>query len=471
MANDFIVDIEGKQLVSNFLSTRALGSQSFVYGDQPTISVRLVEANSNDADLPWRQVDLTGKTIRVAIGDPGGDPTDGTYTLTFDGDTTSALNHDDDVATVQAALDLLASIVSAGGVTVSSTQAGSSGFRVSFDTVGAQTLITADTTALTPSSSAFIFEQQAGDGSTKEVQLVNFETDPAAYVELTDDMASPAVDVTTVRDGATGTIAEQQRIIITGDPYAGTYSLTFDAEESSAISFDASTDEIVTVVEALASIGVGNVTVTGTSLDYTIEFNKSLGDIGEGTGDASNLSGSIGKTGTLDLNVTGIIEILNGASTVQTKLEIVEFTISGSKDTTVFQQTCTVNQDVIPGTPASTTPLPDYPDRTEVFPVPKDVTGTSYTLDIGDTQSWLRTTNAASVAITVPPESSVDFDLGAAIAIEQAAAGQVTIVEGAGVTVNKPLTQTRTTRSLSSVVLLVKVAADEWTLSGDTDFE
>jgi hypothetical protein len=70
----------------------------------------------------------------------------------------------------------------------------------------------------------------------------------------------------------------------------------------------------------------------------------------------------------------------------------------------------------------------------------------------------------------VPPESSVDFDLGAAIAIEQAAAGQVTIVEGAGVTVNKPLTQTRTTRSLSSVILLVKVAADEWTLSGDTDF-
>ena len=470
MAYDFIVDVANRKLITNFLSTRALGRQTFTYGDQPTVSVRLVESNSNDADLPWNQIDLTGKTIRLAIGNPGGDPTDGTYILTFDGDPTTALQHDATIAEIQTAIDLLPSIISAGGVTIAGSQAGFSGFRVTFTTVGARTLITADTTALTPSSSAFIFEEQAGDGSTKEIQLINFETDPAAYIELTTDMASPSIAVTTVRAGVTGTVAEQQRVIISNDPFAGTFSLTFDAEESSAIPFDASTDEIVSAIEGLASIGTGNVTVTGSSLDFTVEFNKSLGDIGEGTGDATNLSGAIGKTGTLDLNVTGIIELLNGASSASSTLEIVEFTITGSKDSTVFQGAATVNQDVIPGTPASTTPLPDFPDRTEVFPIPEDITGTTYTLDIGDTQSWLRTTNAAAVAITVPPNSSVAFGLGSAIAIEQAAAGQVTIVEGSGVTVNKPLTQTRTTRSLSSVILLVKVDTNEWTLSGDTDF-
>ena len=470
MANDFICDTEGKRLLVNFLSTRAEGRQTFVYGDQPTISVRLVESNSNDADLPWTQTDLTGKSIRVGIGNPGGDATGGSYILTFGADSTAALDWDSTAAEVDVALNALASVVTAGGVTVSSSQEGFSGFRVSFDAVGAQSLITVDTVALTPTSSSYVFEEQVGDGSTKEVQLVNFETDPAAYVELTDDMADPSIAITTIRAGVTATTAEQQRIIISGEPWAGTYSLTFDGEESSVISYDASTDEIVTAVAALPSIGTGNVTVTGSSLDYTIEFNKSLGDIGAGTGDVSNLSGYVGKTGVLDLNVTGVVELLNGAKTVESTLEIVERTTSGAKDRTVFQGRCTVNQDVIPNTPPTGTPLPSYPTSGEVFPVPTSITGTTYTLTLGDYQSWKQTTNAAAVTVTIPPFSSVALAIGTAVVIEQYAAGQVTIVEGAVVTVNKPLTQTRTTRSLSSTVLLYKTAEDEWSLSGDTDF-
>jgi hypothetical protein len=473
MANDFIVDVKTGRLISDFLSTKAAGRPGFIYGDKPDISVRLVETNSNDADLPWTQLDLTGKTIRLAIGNPGGDATGGTYILDFDGDPTTALLYNTEAADVQTALNLLPSIISAGGVTVAAFGTVSSGYRVTFDSAGVRDLITADSSALTPSTSTFIATVQAGDGSTKAAQIVTFETDANAYVELTDDLpTTPVIEVTTVTQGNVGNdTPEVQRVVITGDPHAGTYSLSIDSQVTDAIAFDASTDEIETALESLSSIGAGGVTtVTGSSIDYTVTFHRSLGNVDEAVPDPSNLSGPVGKTGELDLNTTGMLELLDGASSTTSVLEIIEFTISGSKESTVLQTNCTVTQDVVPSTPPSATPAPDYPDRVEVFPVPVEISGTSYTLDVGDIQSYLYTTNSSPVAITVPPFSSEAFSPGDAVLIEQYGTGQVTIVQGSGVDVRKPTTQTRTTRSQYSTILLVNKLTDDWTLSGDTDF-
>ena len=146
---DYIVDVENKRLVSSFLSTRTTTPEAAVFGDTPDITVRLVESNDDGVDLPWRYVDLTGYSIRVAIGNPGGDPTAGTFTLTFDGDTTAALTINATAAEIDTELNGLASMVTAGGCTVSAVSAG---YQVSFDTVGAQNIITATTDGLFPSS-------------------------------------------------------------------------------------------------------------------------------------------------------------------------------------------------------------------------------------------------------------------------------------------------------------------------------
>ena len=407
---DYIVDVENKRLISSFRSTRSTSPEAVVFGDTPDISVRMVESNEGSFDLPWRYVDLTGYSIRVAIGNPGGDPTAGTFTLTFDGDTTAALDYDATAAEIDTELNGLASMVTAGGCTVSAVSAG---YQVSFDTVGAQNIITATTDGLFPSSSAYIYESITGDGSTNEVQVVTLEVDNSAYVELTTDIAAPSATVTTVREGVTATTSELQRVEISGDPYLGTWSVTIAGSTSAAIAVDADLADITTAIEGIAGIGAGNVVVTGSVLDFTIQFAASLGNVGTAVIDVANLTGSVGKTGSLDLNTNQMLELLAGAASASSTLEIVKYDTGNSTSSTVLQQAITCRQDVIPDSPASVTPFPTYAAASHTH-TESDITdlGTAVTLN-ADTNlvgnGWFLDTDTLSEddAEKVPSQQSV----------------------------------------------------------------
>lgn len=92
--------------------------------------------------------------------------------------------------------------------------------------------------------------------------------------------------------------------------------------------------------------------------------------------------------------------------------------------------------------------------------------GTAITLALTDASKYIRTTDAAGVTITVPPQSSVAWAADTEIHIEQASTGAVTITAGAGVTINKPTGYNAKTMSQYAVVTLKRVAADTWTLIG-----
>jgi len=407
---DYIVDVENKRLVSSFLSTRTTTPQAAIFGDTPNITVRLVEGNDDGVNLPWRYVDLTGYSIRVAIGNPGGDPASGTFTLTFDGDTTAALDYNATAAEIDTELNGLASMVTAGGCTVSAV---SSGYQVAFDTVGAQNTITATTDSLFPASSAYIYEATTGDGSTNEVQVVTLEVDNSAYVELTTDIAAPSATVTTVREGVTDTTSELQRVEIDGDPYLGTWSVTIGGNTSAAISVDADTADITTAIEGITGIGAGNVVVTGSVLDFTIQFDSSLGNVGTAVIDVANLTGAIGKTGSIDLNTNQMLELLGGAASASSTLEIVKYDTGNSTSDTVLQQAITCRQDVIPDTPASATPFPTYAAASHTH-TESDITdlGTAVTLNADTNISangWFLDTDTLSEndAEKVPSQQSV----------------------------------------------------------------
>jgi hypothetical protein len=74
--------------------------------------------------------------------------------------------------------------------------------------------------------------------------------------------------------------------------------------------------------------------------------------------------------------------------------------------------------------------------------------------------------NAAAITLTVPLNSSVAFDTGAIVNIQQIGAGQVTISGAAGVTINGTGTKTRAQWSAAS---LIKTATNTWTLIGDIE--
>lgn len=92
--------------------------------------------------------------------------------------------------------------------------------------------------------------------------------------------------------------------------------------------------------------------------------------------------------------------------------------------------------------------------------------GTSYTLVLTDAGKVLETTNAASVTITIPPNSSVAFATGTWIDFYQYGAGQVTLAPGAGVTLRAADSKLKT-RAQYSALTIVKRGTDEWVVFGD----
>lgn len=88
-----------------------------------------------------------------------------------------------------------------------------------------------------------------------------------------------------------------------------------------------------------------------------------------------------------------------------------------------------------------------------------------YTLVLTDANKAVELTKATAGTVTVPPNSSVTFPVGTVIEVVQTGAGQVSIVAGAGVTINNA--SSLSSRAQWSSLGLRKRATDTWLLTGD----
>lgn len=93
-------------------------------------------------------------------------------------------------------------------------------------------------------------------------------------------------------------------------------------------------------------------------------------------------------------------------------------------------------------------------------------TGVAYTLVAADAGKLVTCSNAAAVTVTVPPESSVNFDVGAKVGVAQLGAGAVSVAGGSGVTVSS-LNSNTNIAGQYGVASLVKTGSDAWLLEGD----
>ncbi|SDH79477.1 hypothetical protein SAMN05421742_11320 [Roseospirillum parvum] len=94
--------------------------------------------------------------------------------------------------------------------------------------------------------------------------------------------------------------------------------------------------------------------------------------------------------------------------------------------------------------------------------------GRTYTLALADDGRLIRCTNAETITVTVPAQSSVAWPAGAVVHIEQGGAGTVTVAGARGVTVNSRDGMDSTVGQ-HSVATLMRVAEDTWTLTGDIE--
>jgi hypothetical protein len=102
----------------------------------------------------------------------------------------------------------------------------------------------------------------------------NHATMTATDVSLANDKF--AITVTTTQEPRLPGNS-QQLIYLTGNPPGGTFTLTFDGQTTSGIAYNASASTIDTALEGLSNIGSGDLTVTGSAGGpWTVTFGGSL---------------------------------------------------------------------------------------------------------------------------------------------------------------------------------------------------
>jgi N-acyl-L-homoserine lactone synthetase len=93
-------------------------------------------------------------------------------------------------------------------------------------------------------------------------------------------------------------------------------------------------------------------------------------------------------------------------------------------------------------------------------------TGTTYDVVLSDDGKLITCDNAASIALTIVPNSSVAFGIGTQINIMQLGAGTVTITAGAGVTLRSAGSKLKTDAQYA-VATCLKIASDTWVVVGN----
>jgi hypothetical protein len=93
-------------------------------------------------------------------------------------------------------------------------------------------------------------------------------------------------------------------------------------------------------------------------------------------------------------------------------------------------------------------------------------TGTTYTLVLTDAHKMVTLSNASAITATIPPNSSVAFDVGDQVNLMQLGAGQVTVAAGSGVTLRSAGSLVKTSAQYA-VATALKIASDEWVLIGN----
>lgn len=183
----------------------------------------------------------------------------GTFTLTFRGETSSAISATASAATVQTALRQMGTIGSA-NVSCSGGALGTAAVLVTFT------------------------------GTLGDQPIESLTADTANVLG-----ASVSLSVATLQEGSPGA-DEVQTLNLYGSPSGGTFTLTFDGQTTSGIAYNANAATIQAALEALSNIGVGDVTVTGGPLPgstVTVTFGGALANtnVAEMTANPASLTG------------------------------------------------------------------------------------------------------------------------------------------------------------------------------------
>src|SRR6187399_208160 len=156
MARPIYIDTDARAFVKGPTDQSRVNPADFFNQDKEEINLYFLERTGVQG-RPFAFLDKAASSARVGLGVQRAVPTDGELSLTWEGDTTTQFSQDASADVVSTAFNALASVVTAGGATITKAT-NSRRWRVKWTTNGARSAITANTTEVIPSSTATISE-------------------------------------------------------------------------------------------------------------------------------------------------------------------------------------------------------------------------------------------------------------------------------------------------------------------------
>jgi hypothetical protein len=214
-----------------------------------------------DTTLP--QYDAYFKqTVTSDSGIPGYYPTGGTYTITFAGYTTGALNYNDTAGTVQTALNALTSVSNRGNVVVTGSYNSAGGFVITFNAYAQITIATGSLTGGTISKTESLVNNGYSQtlsayiaGSQANILFPNSPTD----VDLTYTATKGTFAGNAVGSSQYWTLAGGVAPYYNGTWTGGTFTVKVGGSTSAALAYNCSIQD---VQDAYDSLAAGIYTVT-----------------------------------------------------------------------------------------------------------------------------------------------------------------------------------------------------------------
>jgi len=310
--------------------------------DSYTLRLRLLEKSSSGA---LNDIDTTGTSLKVGIGNIEDLPTDGSYKLTCNGTTSGAIAYNSTAISVFTAISNNVSTVSLYGASdygsylLTATQPNTA---MSFG---------ADSFTLFPASSVIINTRRNPTTGVYAQQVVKLVRDPIVFSDtFTNTSTAGQVALTQISEGGLGT--NETYDLSFGQLVAGgLYSLNWGGTSTTGIAPFASAVSVQSSISSGINTITSNISVEDNGKGgYTIQFTGRLAQVNVTTPlvlDASGVNFIPLKQTTLTINTSGVEDAfaVSGEDTITPTIEI-EITKNGTPKT-VFQGNVTIRKDLI----------------------------------------------------------------------------------------------------------------------------
>jgi len=322
--------------------------------DSYTLRLRLLEKSASGA---FTDIDTSGASLRVGIGNIEELPTDGAFKLTCNGTTSSSIAYNATAISVYNAISNNVSTVSLYG----SSSYGS--YLLTATQPNTAMSFGSDSFTLFPASSVIVNTRRNPATGINAQQVVKLVRDPIVYADtFINTSTAGQIVLSKISDGGTGQ-NETYDLSFGQEIVGGLYSLNFGGTSTTGIAPFASAITVQTAISSGINTITSNISVQDNGKGgYTIQFTGRLAQTNVTTElllDASGINFLPLKQTTLSINTAGVEDAfaLSGEDTITPTIEI-EITQNGTPKT-IYQGNVTIRKDlitagaVVPGDQAS----------------------------------------------------------------------------------------------------------------------